>query len=239
LQEDRYQVLNPDVHGDLKVRQGYSAELGDNVMFSMVFPPELRNVQASYPILFQKNADDGTFFTLALFGFEQGENLFLTDSGWEDMYIPQMIRRQPLLIGFQQGEGDQRKAVISIDTESPKLSREEGEPLFLPHGGASDYLSEMSDLLERIHNGHRQTQKLTKLLLAHELLEPFALEVTLDSGEQCQLMGFYAINEDKLQALSTEALHEFNQAGALAAVFMIVASQAQFRQLVIRKNRRA
>lgn len=239
MSEDRYQVLNPDVHGKLRVKQGHSAALGDDVMFCMVFPPEMRNVQASYPILFQKNADDGTFFALALFGFQKGENLYLGEDGWEDVYIPQMIRRQPLLIGFQKGEGDSRKAVISLDTESPRLNTEEGEPLFLEHGGASDYLSDVSDLLEKIHHGHQQTQQLVRLLLKHDLLESFALEVTLNSGEQCQLMGFYTINEDKLQALSADAMHELNDAGALAAIFMIVASQGQFRQLIVRKNRRS
>ncbi|MEE4279125.1 MAG: SapC family protein [Halieaceae bacterium] len=247
MQTERYQVLNADEHGSLRVRTERSAELGDNLMHCMVFPGEFRNVQASYPILFQKYPDTGRFYALALFGFEEGENLFLGDSGWEPAYLPLVMQRQPLLIAFQRsaaadgrapGDAD-KKAVISIDMESPRLSEDEGEALFLPHGGASEYLSGMSTTLERVHLGHQQSEQLCTLLEKYELLESFVLDVTLDSGAQHQLMGFYAINEEKLQNLGAEALTELQEKGALAPIFMAVASTSQFRFLIHRKNRRA
>ena len=239
MQAERYEILNSDDHGDLRVRTERSADLGDDLMHCVVFPAEFRNVQASYPILWQKQADSDSFFAIALFGFEHGENLFLTDRGWEDAYLPLMVRRQPLLIGFQQsGEGD-RKPVVSIDTQSPRLSREEGELLFLPHGGASDYLAQMSGLLEDVHRGHQQSEQFCTLLQKHGLLESFVLDVTLRSGEQAQLVGFYAINEQRLQNLPGAVLHELQEKGALAAIFMAVASQSQFRSLIARKNRRS
>lgn len=240
MSQDRYQVLNTKAHGHLRIKQGHSKSLGDDVWYSMVFPTEMRNVQTSYPILFHRHAQDGTYFALALFGFQEGENLFLTEDEWEDVvYIPQMIRRQPLLIGFEKGEGDTASAVISVDMENPRVGITEGEPLFLENGDPSEYLNGQLDLLEKVHHGFQHAQMLTRLLLKHELLDPFALDVKLDSGEQCKLSGFYAINEDKLQALPSSAMHELNEAGALAAIFMIVASQGQFRQLVARKNRRS
>jgi hypothetical protein len=237
VQAERYQMLNVKDHGELRVRTERSAELGDSVMHCMIFPSEFRNVQATYPILWQKNPETGGFFALALFGFEEGENLFLNEDGWAEAYVPLMIRRQPLLIGFQ-GKGEEdRQAVVSIDSESPRLNRSEGEELFLAHGGVSDYLARMSDLLEAVHHGHLQSDQFCALLEKHQLLEPFVLDVTLDSGEQCQLIGFYAINEERLQNLSADALHELQEKGALAPVFMAVASQSQFRPLIARKNR--
>jgi hypothetical protein len=248
LQTERYQVLNADEHGKLRVRTERSAELGDSLMHCMVFPGEFRNVQASYPILFQKYPDTGRFYALALFGFEEGENLFLSEKGWEPAYLPLVMQRQPLLIAFQAGSAgadgasggaDEKKAVVSIDMESPRLSEEQGEALFLPHGGASEYLSNMSTTLERVHLGHQQSEQLCALLEKYELLESFVLDVTLDSGEQHQLLGFYGINEEKLQKLSADALAELQEKGALAPIFMAVASVSQFRGLINRKNRRS
>jgi len=244
LQTERYQVLNADEHGKLRVRTERSAELGDNLMHCMVFPGEFRNVQASYPILFQKYPETGRFYALALFGFEEGENLFLNDQGWEPAYLPLVMQRQPLLIAFQtstasaSSEAGEKKAVISIDMDSPRLSEEQGEALFLPHGGASDYLSNMSTTLERVHLGHQQSEQLCALLEKYELLESFVLDVTLDSGAQHQLLGFYGINEEKLQNLGADVLAELQEKGALAPIFMAVASVSQFRALINRKNRR-
>ena len=239
MQAERYEVLNSDDHGDLRIRTERSAALGDDLMHCVVFPAEFRNVQASYPILWQKEAETEKFFSVALFGFEQGENLFLTEAGWDDAYLPLMMRRQPLLIGFQQSGDGERKPVVSIDTQSPRLSREEGERLFLPHGGASDYLAHMSGLLESVHQGHQQSEQFCALLEKHDLLESLVLDVTLESGEKGQLLGFHAINEERLQNLSAEVLHELQEKGALAAIFMAVASQSQLRQLIARKNRRS
>lgn len=236
--DNRYQMLNATAHGALRVNTARSAGLGDAVMQCMVFPAEFRNVQASYPILFQKNAETGAFYALALFGFEEGENLFLDEEGWDGGYQPLMMRRQPFLIGLQEQAGEQKKPVISIDMESPRLSEGDGdgEVLFLDHGGASDFLAEMGGLLESVHQGHEQTERLCSLLLELGLLESFALDVTLDNGEQCQLLGFYAINEERLQSLDAEALGQLQDAGALAPLFMAVASQSQFRPLLARKN---
>lgn len=238
MQAERYQVLNADDHGTLRVRTERTAEMGDAQMSCMVFPGEFRNVQATYPILFQKYPDTGRFYALALFGFEEGENLFLGSDGWEQAYLPLVMQRQPLLIGFQESGTEEKKAVISVDMESPRLSRDEGEPLFLPHGGASEYLSRMSNKLEAVHLGHQQSEAFCALLEKHELLEQFALDIKLDNGEQHQLVGFYAINEERLRSLTAEALHELQEAGAIAPIFMAVASQAQFRPLIYRRNRK-
>ena len=58
-----------------------------------------RNVQACYPIFFIKDGATGQFYPAAVFGFDENENLFLSDQGWDASYIPMMIRRHPFLIG--------------------------------------------------------------------------------------------------------------------------------------------
>ena len=96
-----FQLLSPEQHKDVKVITDHRADLGDNLKFVQTFPFEFRNVQNSYPIFLHKDPDSNDMQCIALLGFEQNENLFLTETGWDASYVPLMIKRQPFLIGFQ------------------------------------------------------------------------------------------------------------------------------------------
>jgi hypothetical protein len=224
-------LLNNIDHKDLRVVTARSAEYGDNVMSALTFPAEFRNIQAHYPIVFRKGAD-GQFQPLALFGFEENQNLFLGRRGWGAMYLPLMIERQPFLIGRS---GDQ--LVIHVDLESPRVSRTEGEALFRPHGGTTEFLERMNSVLLAIHQGIEGTAAFIGALLEHELLESFVFDIQLANGSQNRLAGFYIINEERLGALSGAALERLNAPGHLAAIYMAVASLSNFRALIERQNR--
>ena len=73
-------LLNNIDQGDLRVITTRGAAYGDDVMFAATFPAEFRNIQAHYPIVFHKTAD-GQFQSVALFGFQDKENLFLGPAG--------------------------------------------------------------------------------------------------------------------------------------------------------------
>ena len=92
-------LLNNIDHKDLRVVTARGAAYGDNVMSALTFPDEFRTLQAHYPIVFRK-LDDGTGFEpLALFGFQEGENLFLEDGRWDAFDLPLTVERQPFMIG--------------------------------------------------------------------------------------------------------------------------------------------
>ena len=78
-----YAVLSKDHHGDLKVITDRGQAYGDNVMHSMTFALEFRDIQSCYPIFFCKDTETGTFYSTALLGLEQDHNLFLSDTGWD------------------------------------------------------------------------------------------------------------------------------------------------------------
>jgi hypothetical protein len=90
-----FQLLNNIDHKDLKIITERSAALGDNVWYAVTFPAEFRNLQRHYPVFFIKNPNDGQFEAVAMFGVEDGENLFLDEYGWNASYIPLNIMRQP------------------------------------------------------------------------------------------------------------------------------------------------
>ena len=233
-----YQMLNNVDHQNVKVITERSARYGDNVHFVMTFPIEFRRIQSCYPIFFQKDANTGKFFPLALLGFEEGQNLFLGEEGWDANYVPLMIQRHPFLIGYQADNeaADGKKPVVSIDMDSPRVNEDEGEALFLPHGGTSEYLASMTKTLEDIQFGHQMNEAFIEALLEFELIESVAMEVELDDGSKRQLLGLYTIDENKLAQLDSEALGKLHSQQYLLPIYMILASLGCFRTLIDRVN---
>ena len=226
-------LLNNVDHQDLRVRTQHGEAWGDAVMLAHAVPAEFRDLQAHYPIVFQKSADGTTFHPVALLGFQDGQNLFLDVDGWDASYVPLAIEREPFLIGQAGGE-----LLVHVDLDSPRLSRTDGEPLFLPHGGTTDLLERINSVLLALHEGLQATPAFIAALLAHELLESFVLDVEQPDGAQQRLAGFYTIAEERLAALDGAALAQLHRAGHLQAVFMVVASLSNFRALIELQNRR-
>ena len=225
-------LLNNIDHQNLRVITGRGAEYGDDVMFALTFPAEFRDLQAHYPIVFRKAADGVSFESLALFGFQEGENLFLGRSGWDATYVPLAIERQPFLIGVN---GDE--LMVHVDLDNPRLSTTAGEAVFKEHGGTTEFLEHMNSTLLAIHQGLQAVPAFIAALLEHELLESFVFDIELDDGSQNRLAGFYAINEERLAGLGATALERLHRAGYLQAIYMAVASLSNFRALIERKNR--
>jgi hypothetical protein len=233
-----YELLNNIDHKNVKVITERSARYGDNVHFVMTFPTEFRRLQSSYPIFFQKDANTGKFFPLALLGFEEGENLFLGENGWEANYVPLMIQRNPFLIGYQEDSGapEGKRPVVSIDMDSPRISESEGEAIFLPHGGTSEFLTVMTEVLEDIQVGHQMNEVFIDALLEHKLIESVSMEIELNDGSKRQLLGLYTINEERLDQLDGEALGKLQKLGFLLPVYMALASLSSFRTLIDKRN---
>jgi hypothetical protein len=225
-------LLNNVDHKNLRVVTSRGAGYGDAVMYALTFPAEFRELQAHYPIVFRKTADGAGFEAIALFGFQDGENLFLAANGWDASYVPLTIERQPFLIGIA-GE----ELMLHIDLDNPRISGSAGEPVFLPHGGSTEFLERMNSVLLTIHQGLQAAPAFVSALLSLELLESFVLDVELDDGSQNRLAGFYTVNEDRLASLGGDALERLHRAGHLQALYMAVASLSNFRALIERKNR--
>lgn len=235
-----HQLLDNISHKDVHVISQHSPELGDNSSYSHVFISEFREVQAHYPIFFQKNAQTGQFEVVALFGLAGEENLFLTDSGWNANYIPLSIQRRPFLIGFQEKNEDgvvSEEPVIHIDMDSPRISYNQGETVFLPQGGQSPYLQQMAATLKAIHQGHKDNNAFIATLQEHELLEGVEIKVTLNDKSQHAMNFLYTINEEKVAELPDQVVANLHRLGYLKAIHMILASMPNMSHLIELKNR--
>ena len=146
-----------------------------------------------------------------------------------------MVQRHPFLIGYQGSDDEDKKPVVSIDMDNPRVSEEQGEILFEETGQPTEFLKDVMGRLEALHQGHEHNKGFIAALTALGLIEPFTLEITLDNGSTNQLLGFYTINEQKLNELDGENLGGLN-AGYLQPLYMAVASYARIRTLIEKKN---
>lgn len=230
-----HQTLTPETHKDLRVHTGPDAELGDGVMATLIIPEEFRRVQGEFPIVFRRNQEDDSVGILALFGFENGENLFLEDGKWLARYRPLSLSIQPFLIGAPTQEGSEGQ--VHVDMDHPRISQTgEGTRVFDEDGGTTPYLEKVADHLGELHVGYQGTAGFIEALERYDLLEAFTLEVPLSDGTKQSLVGFHIINETNLQQLDGDALGDLHQNGYLMPIFMAVASLSHFSTLVERKD---
>jgi SapC len=225
-------LLDNVTHRDLRVVTTRGAAWGDDVMSAVVVPAEFRNLQAHYPVVFQKTADATGFQPVAVLGFEPGQNLFLGPDGWDASYVPMAIERQPFLIGR---DGDE--LLVHVDMDSPRIGVDDGEPVFLPMGGTTEFLGHATSLLLALHEGLQATPAFVRALLDYDLLEPFVLDAKGPDGSQNRLSGMYTIDEERLARLPGGAVKALHEAGHLLPVYMAVASIGRFRDLIERHAR--
>ena len=229
-------AVNPVDHRSVRILEERSEDSGDGQMCCITFPDEFRKVQAHYPILFQKDAERSGFRCLAMFGFENGENLFLKNGRWGAGYVPLAMDVQPFMIGLpKDGSGD-RKVVLDLD--NPRVTEGMGMRLFDDSGMATDFLEGISRKLNVLDQGYRRSAAFTDALEAHGLLEPLTLDITLADGSENRLLGFHIIHEERLAELDATSLKELQAEGHLQAIYMAMASLSHLSDLTDRKNER-
>jgi SapC len=232
-----HQILNPADHAEIRVHAEASAAFGDNVMACLTTPNEFRSVQAHYPIVFRRDITTSAVSPLALFGFENGGNLFLNGDGWDARYRPMAQAIQPFLIGRPASESE--IAQVHIDMASPRISGNgEGTRVFDMDGRPTPYLEAIATRLADLDHGYRQSHDFCATLERLELLEPFTLEVPLDDGSRHSLVGYHIIAEERLASLDGATLGDLQAREYLLPIFMAVASLSRFSDLVARKNAR-
>jgi hypothetical protein len=228
-------ILDSSLHRDLRVRTTVSPELGDGVMACLTVPSEFRRVQNEFPILFRRDLDRGHFSALALFGFENGENLFVEGGRWTARYRPLALSIQPFLVGRSPSR---EETAVHIDLDHPRIAGpgDEGIRAFDEDGRPTDYLQAVMAGLDELDQGHQGNADFFAALERYDLLEPFSLDIELRDGSKHRLVGYHLIDEEKLRALEPGAIAELHAAGYLMPVFMALASLSNISSLVARKN---
>ena len=234
-------LLNNVEHKDLKVSQSYQHAFGHDQMCVPVFPVEVRHAQACYPLVFAKDAQ-GSFQMVALLGLEQNENLYLKNGSWNASYKPLLVEKGPFLIGRNTpNEGANQTLSIHVDMDDPRvIAGEQQAPnsvsVFLPHGGNSEYIDNIANVLSTIHDSQSAHKEFIAAMSQYDLIESFVVDINLDGSGTNRLSGFYTINEEKLNSLDAEALLTLNRGGHLSTIFMMLASMSQLSKIIEMKK---
>jgi len=183
-----------------------------------------------YPVVFTKSEESGEFLCAAVLGFEPKENLFWRQ-GWQGIYIPLNIVRQPFFVGSEAGEH-----VICIDEQADCISLDHGEALFDEGGAETEFLQDVKKMLAQLLNAEEETKKFIRALLNFDLLVSMPLEITFANGDTRNVRGFYTIDEAKLDSLATEKLVSLQRARYLGPLYMMIASMGHFYSLIQKKN---
>jgi len=233
-------LLNNLDHADLRVITRHGPEFGDGINQVLVFPTEFEDLQREYPIFFRKDAN-GDYQAVALLGLDKDENLFLGPEGWDARYVPAAQQRGPFSIVLrppQPGAGSDPEVMIHIDLDHPRVSRAEGEPLFLPAGGNAPYLRHVSRLLGTIYDGLEVGRPFFETLDQLGLIEPVDVEANLTDGKAYVIPGLFTVSEARLAAVAGEELERLHRSGALRAAYAVLSSLANVSRLIDAKLRK-
>jgi hypothetical protein len=221
----KIELLNNNSHRTLRVQAGAAARYGDNQRFVAVIAGEFPHLAIHYPILLTKDQDTGAFFVGAMLGFDEGENLFLDESGM-DTYRPLNLQR-----GAFYTAGNE----VAIDLDNPRID-DAGKPLFTDDGEPTQYLQSIMALFRDLKPGLEMTRVFVETLARLKLIEPIDIDLAFDDGTKRRLTELYTINQDVLRALPDANVIDLFRRGYLQLIYLMMASLKQVPVLARRKN---
>ncbi len=235
-------LLNNVDHHDLRLITEPGASLGDAVNQALIFPSEYQEIQRHYPIFFRQ-VEGGGLKSVALLGFDRDENLFLEGDRWGAAYVPAMHRVGPFLIGQPQAAPgqtlpDNAEAMILVDSDHVRISRDRGQPLFLAHGGNSPLLTHITQLLQQVYAGAQVGDRMFAAFYEAGLLAPVEINVQIDGGQSFLLKDMLTISREALHGLKGTQLQALNQAGFLGLAFDVVSSMGNLGHMITLKTNR-
>jgi hypothetical protein len=229
-------LLNNVDHHDLRVITRHGEEFGEAVNQVLAFPTEFEELQREYPIVFRRDGE-GALLPVALLGLSRDENLFLHPEGkWRARYVPALFQRGPFSIAAP--DTPEGEPMIRVDLDHPRVSRSEGTPVFLPQGGNSAYLEQVSGVLRAIYVGHHLLGPMIAAFEAAGLLRQVNLEARVGESEVHAVTGVSIVDRERLAALAAGELAELHAGGFLQAAFFAAASLGNMQRLADLKGDR-
>ena len=224
--------LNVEAHGKLGFnRSSTPFSFATNTHVAPLVVTEFAPASMAYPIIFA--GDD--YQPLAVMSLRPEENLFINADGGvdADTYVPAYIRRYPFV--FANDEGAQR-LVVCIDRASSALVQGGDTPLF-ENGEPSQFTKDAIEFCRQFEEERQRTEQFVKLLKDLDLLElknavftPRNADGT--NGEPQPIAEYFAVSEEKLNALPADKIVELQKNGALAQIYAHLISLLNWDRLI-------
>ena len=201
-----------------------------NAMF--VAAAEFGDVCREFPIVFVKagKEPDGSdaIAPIAVFGLNQGENLYVGSGRWRAQYMPAVLRDYPFCVARL----DDERFAICVDMAYTGTSVLEGEPLFTEDGQPAELLKSMTAHLEQLEAEIQRTRQVGRRLLELDVLRDMRFDVTLPDGRQHSVDGFLTVDDKKMSEMAPETVVELHRNGILGLVQLHWVSLGNMRRLV-------
>jgi hypothetical protein len=180
---------------------------------------------SSFPIIFA--GDDKT--PLGLMGIRPDENLFVSPSGDMDpgIYLPAFARRYPFLFAH---DPEGQNLILCIDRAAPMISANPDLPFF-DGDKPSQIVLDAIEFLKEFERFRQDTDRFLAMMRELDLFERRSLVI---SKEQNAEMSFFAISEEKLEALPMAKMHELREQGMIAPIYAHLVSIMTWPRLIHR-----
>lgn len=216
--------FSPQRHRDVRLIAGIDLAQPFLTNHAAIGLDEVGPAAADYPLLFLKDADSGRLRLVALFGIAPGQNTYVFNDMWQAAYLPVAISAAP----FRLAGPDQS---LCIDENSPRVTTDTGDALFLDDGGESDTLVQIRLALDRLKEGQKAADGLIDTLLVLDLLRPLMVTAQFVSGVEQEIQGLYSISPQILSRIEPAALLDLHTRDQLPAIYAIIQSLNQFNRI--------
>lgn len=170
----------------------------------------------SYPVIFV-GADK---MPVGAMGIREAENLFVKDGDIDpDFYVPAFARRYPFVFA---NDASQERLVLCVDRDAPMVSNKPEIPFF-ENGAPSEFTNNAMNFCREFEGQRRRTEEfvkeIDKLGLFAERTASFQPRDNKGNnvGEPQMVAKYFAIDDEKLNALPDEKLGELRRNGMLDA----------------------
>ncbi|MBU1288617.1 MAG: SapC family protein [Alphaproteobacteria bacterium] len=234
------QPLSPEDHGGLGVKQ--VAEPFGFMRQAHAVPvtvTEFGLAAASYPIIFV--GADRT--PVAVMGVRQGQNLFVDAAGRvpDEHYVPAFVRRYPFV--FASDDASDR-LVLCVDRAAPMVSNQPEVPFF-ENGQPTKFTNDAIEFCKEFERQRRATAEFTKMVMDLGLMEEKSVAFQPrdaqgnEAGPQQKVADYFAISEERLNALPDDKYLELRNNGALGACYAHLVSLLNWPKIIQRAIRTA
>ncbi len=190
----------------------------------------------SYPLIFVGN--DKT--PVAVMGIRQGQNLFVTADGQpeHETYVPAFVRRYPFVFA---SDDSQDRMLLCVDREAPMVSDQPDVPFFEGET-PSKFTQDAIEFCKEFERQRRATTEFIKLIDSFDLFETKSVAFTPrdaqgQEGPQQKIADYWAVSEEKLNALPADKFTELRDNGALGAIYAHLVSLLNWPGIIQRAVR--
>ncbi|HEX4327477.1 MAG TPA: SapC family protein [Burkholderiales bacterium] len=190
-----------------------------------------------YPLVFSSSDEGKTFAPVAVLGLTDRENLFARDDGWAPgAYVPAYVRRYPFCMTRVTVSGvEQNERLICVEEACIAAGEGEGEAMFSDNTEPLPRWTAIEKLLQEYEADLERVREMCGILGDYGLLEPFAMQASLNAGGSMQLGGMYRVAEAKMEFLNAGQHKNLIRKGIMGRIYLHLLSLENFARLLDRK----